>query len=410
MEHALRPGGAERELEQSLGNGLVRPDEPSLVGRVQSSLVTQVDRDAVHAEQLGDPIGDGAQRVREREVGDRLADHGQESLGPFEVGGHLGRALARPQGMSGSHAEAPEAVEHGLRRRRLGGEEELEDTERRISEPDGDQRGRLGKRLVPRLGDGGLPLERTPCGPGRGFLGLFQAQGSGGDDWDELGLGRYPPELCRLGAGRLCGEVRDLVGDPCLVVTGRQRLAGDSQCVLGRGVRQVGPVPGPERDQRQRELSSNDSRQCELLEAEGVAGAHHLEAGRRGARRSRPAGGTPRWRARGRRRRARPAEAPPGRSLLHAEARPLRTTSPGARPRRPLTWRRQRAGAGLHRDRRRERRRCRPRRPRQPRRQRRSEPRPAPIRPQCGGRRWPARRALDARGRPSSCQVSRSAS
>ncbi len=190
----------------------------------------------------------------------------------------VARSPAR-RGMSGSNAEASETLEHGLRRRRLGGEEELEDTERRIPEPDGDQRGRLGKRLVPRLGDSGLTLERSPRGSGRCFLGLFQAQGSGGDDRDELGLGRQAPELCRLGAGRLCGEVRDLVGNACLVVTGRQGLAGNSQGVLGRGVRRVGAVAGPERDQRQRELGRSDSRQRELLETEGIAGAHHLEAG-----------------------------------------------------------------------------------------------------------------------------------
>ena len=116
----------------------MRPDEPTLVGSVQSSSVPQVDRDPIHPKQLCDPIGDGAQRVREREVGDRLADHGQEGLGAFEVGGHLGRARARPQSMSGSNPEASETLEHGRRRRRLGGEEELEDAERRIPEPDGD--------------------------------------------------------------------------------------------------------------------------------------------------------------------------------------------------------------------------------------------------------------------------------
>ena len=146
------------------------PDEPTLVGSVQSSLVPQVDRDPIHPKQLCDPIGDGAQRVREREVGDRLADHGQEGLGAFEVGGHLGRARARPQSMSGSNPEASETLEHGRRRRRLGGEEELEDAERRIPEPDGDQRGRLWKRLVPRLGDSGLTssaaARRGPRFPG----------------------------------------------------------------------------------------------------------------------------------------------------------------------------------------------------------------------------------------------------
>jgi len=59
MEHALRPGGAERELEQPLGDRFVRPDEPTLVGSVQSSLVPEVDRDPIHPKQLCDPIGDG---------------------------------------------------------------------------------------------------------------------------------------------------------------------------------------------------------------------------------------------------------------------------------------------------------------------------------------------------------------
>ena len=81
--------------------------------------------------------------------------------------------------MSGSHAEAPEAVEHRLRRRRLGGEEQLEDTERRIPEPNGDQRRRLLERRVGPDSDGGLPVEHAPGGTCRRLAGLPDAQRSG---------------------------------------------------------------------------------------------------------------------------------------------------------------------------------------------------------------------------------------
>ena len=87
---------AEREVEQALGDARVRAGEPRLAASSSSpSPAPEVDGDAVDAEQLGDALDGGLERVRDRELRCRLHDHLEQ------------RARARSSSSASSRARSP---------------------------------------------------------------------------------------------------------------------------------------------------------------------------------------------------------------------------------------------------------------------------------------------------------------
>src|SRR5947209_4775512 len=77
--------GAEGELENALGHAHVRAGEAAACRGDEPALLPQVDRELADAEQLGDAIDGGLQRVRERQLGSGLAHDGEQSARPFEL-------------------------------------------------------------------------------------------------------------------------------------------------------------------------------------------------------------------------------------------------------------------------------------------------------------------------------------
>src|SRR5262245_33102939 len=76
----------ERELEEPLGEIRVRALEAARGGRREPSPFAEVDRDVTARCQLGDPVDSGLERVRERKLGDRLADDADDRLRAPEGG------------------------------------------------------------------------------------------------------------------------------------------------------------------------------------------------------------------------------------------------------------------------------------------------------------------------------------
>ena len=84
MQHALGAQRPERELEEAFGDGELGIGAGAGL-RSQPVRVAEVDRDTVRAQQLGDARDGGLQRVRQRELGDGLAENREQRVGPFEL-------------------------------------------------------------------------------------------------------------------------------------------------------------------------------------------------------------------------------------------------------------------------------------------------------------------------------------
>ena len=100
-EHSSGTEGAERELEQPIGESHVRAGQPDARGGVQPVVFAQVDGKPVCLEQLADPGDCRLERVRERELADRLADDGQEGTRSLE----LERNRPRMEACAQTHAQ-----------------------------------------------------------------------------------------------------------------------------------------------------------------------------------------------------------------------------------------------------------------------------------------------------------------
>ena len=157
------------------------------------------------------------ERVRKRELCDRLPDHSQQRACPLELTGDGARTVARPQCLCRPHAEGAERRELVLRRLAPVGEEQLQRPDGRLAELQS-SRGRLSD---PRDGDGGIAVHRL-CGSSLG-------RSVGGPDCrDELQLlvVAAPPEEGRGRSGRLRGEAGYLGGCPRLVSARDERISG----------------------------------------------------------------------------------------------------------------------------------------------------------------------------------------
>ena len=116
-QEAAAPVRAKRQREQPLGQLLVRSRQTSCGPRDEAALLTEVDGDLSGGRELGHALDRGVERVRERELRDRLADDGDERLRALERSLDLSRAPAAserepgvgPNGESG-RARAPPPI------------------------------------------------------------------------------------------------------------------------------------------------------------------------------------------------------------------------------------------------------------------------------------------------------------
>src|SRR5581483_11581339 len=95
---------------------------------------TEIYRHPLDVEQLGDAVDRGLERVRERQLGGRLADDGEQRARPLELELELARASAGAQHVSRAHTEGREPPE--VRGAGLGAlrEQELEEPDGRFAE------------------------------------------------------------------------------------------------------------------------------------------------------------------------------------------------------------------------------------------------------------------------------------
>jgi hypothetical protein len=258
----------------------VRTGEPAFRGRRQPvALARQVERDARGVEQLGDEIDGGLERVREGELGGRLADDGEQRARAVELERERLGARARPEGMRGADAEGGQAGE--LLRARL-----VVRLEQQLQQPDGRPAERQADGDPAAAGEvGGLQrLDR----PALGERGVGERAHAG-----EAGVGLEPePPRRRQLAVRLQlpddadrradgggGDARHLGGGVRRVERRRERLAGE----LERGPRQLGgrAVAVRERAQDERDVAGGELRRRALGVVEVLGGAVELDVGRR---------------------------------------------------------------------------------------------------------------------------------
>ena len=219
MQDALRAERTERELEQPLGDRELCIGAGALL-RSQPARVAEIDRDAVRAEQLRDARDRGLQRVRQGKLGDGLAEHRQQRLGPLELERRGARTLTGPQGLRRPDGECAQPIEVALGRRARRPEDELEDAEWRLAE-----RQRRNRSAPHRLDSHGLLVERprrpTASSASSPSVDASCSPPSVGD----------LPEHGRLRAGRTHSYPHDLVRPACLLEPGAERVACEREAV-----------------------------------------------------------------------------------------------------------------------------------------------------------------------------------
>ena len=112
----------------------MRPGKAEACRRDEASVLPEVDREPLDAEQLADAHNRGLERVRERQLRDRLPDDTEEGARAVELGRHRPCASAGAQRLRGANAKRPEPVELVLGWRMLRREEQLERADRRVTE------------------------------------------------------------------------------------------------------------------------------------------------------------------------------------------------------------------------------------------------------------------------------------
>ncbi len=250
VEHALGPERPEGELEQALGHG-------ELGGGVSAGFVAQavpvaeVDRHPLHAQQLGHACDRGVDRVRERKLGDRLADDREQGARSFELERRPASSLSGPERLSGTHGEGAESVRDRLAkaprrdRRRAGG---LRPPAVRASgwRSYGRSRRRSARAAAARARAG----RRTP---GRGaaasaWVGPAEAINSIGSS--SLGCHRSAASAPDGPAG----HASDLFRPAASVERGSERVPGEQK----RAVRATGSVAGGECSEHEPDLRGSD--------------------------------------------------------------------------------------------------------------------------------------------------------
>ena len=113
LEHRPLTRGPEREVEQPLGDACVRAGEAAARRLLELAVAraAEVDGHAVDAEQLGDALDGGLERVRDGELRRRLHDHLEQRPRALELERELPRPLAGAQRVRGADAERREPRE-----------------------------------------------------------------------------------------------------------------------------------------------------------------------------------------------------------------------------------------------------------------------------------------------------------
>ncbi len=246
-----------RELEQPLGDARVRPGQPPRCGRHEALLVsTQVDRDVVHREKLGHSLHRCLERVRERELGRRLAHDREQGARALELERQGPGALARPEGMCSAHPERRQPPELERRRCVSRAEEQLEDARGCLPErkrhrdatatgkPLGGH-GANGARLVEHLA--GELARTTELGPGLDPIGAHEL---------ELPGGAFPEEADRC-PDNVRGNPNDLGPGMPLAERGGERIPSELE---GGANEQLGRtrLAGPEGAEDERRLAARE--------------------------------------------------------------------------------------------------------------------------------------------------------
>ena len=147
-EQAAAARRPEQQLEQALRDARVRAGQLALGRRLEPpGLGGEVDGEPLRAEQAGDVLDRGVERVRERELRDRLADDRQQRARALELDRERLPPLAGAQRVGGADGEGAEPVEQRIARVRLVGEQQLQRALRRLAELQRHDRAALLQRL-----------------------------------------------------------------------------------------------------------------------------------------------------------------------------------------------------------------------------------------------------------------------
>ena len=262
--------GAERELEQALADSHVRAREAALRCGLEPVVFDEVDGQPLCRQQLPHAFDGGLERVRERELGDRLADDREERLGALEVLGKRPAAFAGTERVRGADGEGGEPRQQRAVGIRCLREDELKGAQRRLPELKG---GEGAHAVVERVHRDGLArLVGPPRRVERRHRGrsALRPRDSG---QQRVAVILVAPHEADQGSGGLGRERSDVVGGPGLVGARGKCVPGKLDRV-GRGVRGVGlgKCPAGERD-----VVGSGASQRALALVEGLAAPQQLE-------------------------------------------------------------------------------------------------------------------------------------
>ena len=259
---------AQRRGEQRIGDCLVRPLDASARRDDRPAILTEIDGDAVGAEQLGNALDRRVERVREGQASDRLADDRQQCPAPLELEPGLTGALRRTERVRGADGEAGELRACPLVRRAARRKAQLQRADRRLAQL---QRHRLA--LAPVAAHRHRPLLLLDGRARDGLEPRIRLDRAMATLGLELSATQAPHERCF----RSCsdhGEPGDAPGGALVVGDGGERVSGDVQGtgaltsrrapVLAESCGEPGQVGCESRDERR-------------LALERPAAAHELE-------------------------------------------------------------------------------------------------------------------------------------
>ena len=262
--------------------------------------------------------------MRQRELGDRLADDGEQRLSMLELERRLPRALAGAKRLRRADGECAEPLQLALRGRDARREDELQDAERRLTET---ERRNRALPVRQRLEADRFPLLRheTCLRRSRGLCLLGSRRR---EELERAVLVRRPDQR-RLGARSPCGNPDHVLRAPGLVEPGREGVARERQRGFGRDRARAGSVSGAERPEDEPDLGGGELRAGDLAGFEPPCGAQQLDAPERS-----PSSRRPEAEARRRRRSGAPlgAQLPGGRpaKTLRQEARATEKLEPAS--------------------------------------------------------------------------------
>src|SRR5213595_2480201 len=132
--------------------------------RTETAALSKVDGDVIRPQELPDTRNRRLERVRQRELRDRLSDHGEQRAGSLELELDRSSVPAAAQRLRGADTEGGE---HGdLRFRRLSSrlEEELQGPYRRLAQLESRRPGGCARKVVAAVDGHCLPAREGTLG------------------------------------------------------------------------------------------------------------------------------------------------------------------------------------------------------------------------------------------------------